>query len=85
MPYISTAQYKRLVEYYFEREFSDRPIAAVILMTTRVERKTGSYWERKVRIAIELHRATNKHPSDAAAFLSRLFKPRLKQLVEDVF
>lgn len=74
--------YENLVEYYFQQEFSDYSIKEAILRTTKVERKSKEYWEEKVRKVIELHRTTKKQPADAAAFISRLFKPRLKNLIK---
>jgi hypothetical protein len=81
MPYLSPTQYKKLVEYYFEQEFSDLKIKDCILQTTRIERKTKEYWGRKIEKVMELYYQTKKQPIEAAAFIARLFKPRLKYLI----
>jgi len=40
-----------------------------------------STFEEKMQKVIRLHHKTEKSPADAAAFMARLIRPRLKSLI----
>lgn len=84
MPYISKTQYKKLAEYYFTQEFSDHSITETIEKTTKIQSKPTEFWVQKVDKIIDLHRKTGSSPQDAAAFIARIFKPRLKHLIKEI-
>ena len=63
----------RAIEY-FHLEFSDRPLEQLLLQCPE------SFTDKMEKV-IRLHHRTNKPPSDAAAFMVRLLKPRLKFLI----
>ena len=67
-------RYHRLVEQYFEMEFSDVPLGKVLL------RLPDSYID-KVDQLIRLHHRVKKTPADAAAFMMRLFSSRVGCLI----
>ncbi len=66
--------YRELAIEYFHLEFSDRPLDQLLLQCP--ESFVG-----KIEKVIRLHHATEKPPADAAAFMARLLKPRLKCLI----
>lgn len=63
----------RAIEY-FQLEFSDRPLEQLLLQCPE------SFTEKLEKV-IRLHHQTNKPPADAAAFMARLLKPRMKFLI----
>lgn len=69
--------YRRCVYYYFETEFSDFTIDEII------KKLPETYWKRKVREVIRVYYANNKHFTETAGFLARLFRPRLKTLLKN--
>lgn len=80
-----TNYYRKQVEYYFEYEYSDSTIEESIDNILKVESKPKEYWIKKVDKVVGLYSQAKKHPSDAAEFIARLFRPRLKSLIKDVF
>ena len=66
--------YRDLACEYFQMEFSDRPLEQLLLQCPE------SFTEKLEKV-IRLHHQTNKPPADAAAFMARLLKPRLKYLI----
>jgi hypothetical protein len=73
--------YRKKVEYYFESEYSDLTIEESIDKILSVENKSKKYWLRKVEKITYLYCSINKNPQDAAAFIAKLFRPRLKFLI----
>ena len=63
----------RAIEY-FHLEFSDRPLEQLLLQCPE------SFTDKMEKV-IRLHHRTNRPPADAAAFMARLLKPRLKFLI----
>jgi hypothetical protein len=66
--------YRDLAIDYFHLEFSDRPLEQLLLQCPE------SFTEKMDKV-ICLHHRTKKVPADAAAFMARLLKPRLKFLI----
>lgn len=66
--------YRDLTIEYFHLEFSDRPLDQLLL-------QCPESFAGKMEKVIRLHHRTNKPPADAAAFMARLLKPRLKLLI----
>ena len=66
--------YRDLACEYFQLEFSGRPLEQLLLQCP------DSFTEKMERV-IRLHHRTNMPPADAAAFMARLLKPRLKFLI----
>lgn len=66
--------YRDLAIVYFHLEFSDRRLDQLLLPCP------GSFKEKMEKV-IRLHHRTNKPPADAAAFMARLLKPRLRSLI----
>ena len=66
--------YRTLAIEYFHHEFSDRPFEQLLLQCL------ASFPEKMEKV-IRLHHQTNKSPADAAAFMARLLKPRMKFLI----
>jgi len=66
--------YRDLAIEYFHLEFSDRPLKQLLL-------QCPESFPEKMEKVIRLHHQTNKPPADAAAFMARLLKPRLKFLI----
>ena len=66
--------YRDRVIEYFHLEFSDRPLEQMLLQCPE------SFTDKMEKV-IRLHHRTNKAPADAAAFMARLLKPRLKFLI----
>lgn len=58
---------------YFHLKFSDSPLEQLLLQCP------GSFPEKMEKV-IRLRHQTNKPPADAAAFMARLLKPRMKFL-----
>jgi hypothetical protein len=73
--------YALKTDFYFQAEFSDWGIAASIDRLIAVEYKPAGYWKHKINRVLEVHHAARKPPQDAAAFIARLFRPRLKTLL----
>jgi hypothetical protein len=73
--------YRKKVEYYFESEYSDLTIEESIDKILSVENKSKKYWSRKVEKIMYLYCSINKNPQDAAALIAKLFRPRLKFLI----
>lgn len=71
---ISLPAYRHLALDYFRHEFSDRPLEQLLLLCP-------SSFEEKMEKVIRLHHKTEKSPADAAAFMARLIRPRLKTLI----
>lgn len=63
----------RAIEY-FHLEFSDRPLEQLLL-------QCPESFPEKMEKVIRLHHHTNKPPADAAAFMARLLRPRMKFLI----
>ena len=63
----------RAIEY-FHLEFSDRPLEQLLLQCPE------SFTDKMEKV-IRLHHKINKPPADAAAFMARLLKPRMKFLI----
>ena len=68
------SNYRDLAIEYFHMEFSDRPLEQLLL-------NCPESFNEKVEKVIRLHHRTNKAPADAAAFIARLLRPRLKVLI----
>jgi hypothetical protein len=66
--------YRDLAIEYFHLEFSDRPLEQLLL-------QCPDSFAKKMEQVIRLHHQTKKAPADAAAFMARLLKPRLKFLI----
>lgn len=66
--------YRDLAIEYFHLEFSDRPLEQLLL-------QCPGWFPEKIEKVIRLHHQTNKPPADAAAFMARLLKPRMKFLI----
>lgn len=66
--------YRDLAFAYFHLEFSDRRLEHLLL-------QCPESFTKKIEQVIRLHHRTNKPPADAAAFMARLLKPRLKVLI----
>ena len=66
--------YRGLAIEYFHLEFSDRPLEQLLL-------QCPDSFAGKMEKVIRLHHRTNKSPAEAAAFMARLLKPRLKCLI----
>lgn len=66
--------YRGLAIEYFHLEFSDCRLEQLLLQCPE------SFTEKMEKV-IRLHHRTNKPPADAAAFMARLLKPRLKCLI----
>ena len=66
--------YRGLAIEYFHLEFSDRPLEQLLLQCPE------SFAEKMEKV-IRLHHRTNKAPADAAAYMARLLRPRLKVLI----
>lgn len=66
--------YRDLAIEYFHQEFSDRPLEQLLL-------QCPESFAGKTEKVIRLHHRTNKPAADAAAFMARLLKPRLKFLI----
>jgi hypothetical protein len=66
--------YRGLAIEYFHREFSDRPLQQLLL-------QCPESFPEKLEKVIRLHHQTKKPPADAAAFIARLLKPRMKCLI----
>lgn len=81
MPYISIENHKRLAEYYFAQEFSNNSLEDIINKITKIERKNKEYWQDKIQKIIELYHGNKKHPTETAAYIASLFRPRLKNLL----
>lgn len=75
------AFYAQKTDFYFQAEFSDWGIEASIERLIAVENKPAGYWKHKINRVLEVHHAARKPPQDAAAFIARLFRPRLKTLL----
>lgn len=71
---IQLSAYRDLAIEYFHLEFSDRPLEQLLL-------QCPESFTVKMEKVIRLHHRTNKPPADAAAFMARLLKPRLKFLI----
>lgn len=76
--------YKLQTKNYFEHEYSDMTIEECIKKIVKIENKPKEYWIKKLKEVIDLYYRQNKHHTEAAAFIARLFRPRLKSLVQDV-
>ena len=68
------SHYRDLAIAYFHLEFSDRRLDQLLL-------QCPASFTDKMEKMIRLHHCTNKPPADAAAFMARLLKPRLKCLI----
>jgi hypothetical protein len=66
--------YRELAIEYFHLEFSDRPLEQLLL-------QCPESFAEKLEKVIRLHHRTKKVPAEAAAFMARLLKPRLKFLI----
>lgn len=66
--------YRDLAIEYFHLEFSDCRLEQLLLQCPEC-------FTDKMEKVIRLHHRTNKPPADAAAFMARLLKPRLKCLI----
>ena len=66
--------YRSLAFEYFQLEFSDRPLEQLLL-------QCPESFTKKMEKVIRLHHRINKPPADAAAFMARLLKPRLRFLI----
>jgi hypothetical protein len=66
--------FRELAVEYFHLEFSDRPLDQLLLQCPQS-------FKGKMEKVIRLHHRINKPPADAAAFMARLLKPRLKVLI----
>ncbi len=66
--------YRGLAIEYFHLEFSDCRLEQLLLRCPK------SFAEKMEKV-IRLHHRTNRPPADAAAFMARLLKPRLKCLI----
>lgn len=66
--------YRDLAIEYFHLEFSDRPLDQLLL-------QCPESFKGKMEKVIRLHHRTAKPPADAAAFMARLLKPRLRSLI----
>jgi len=66
--------YRDLAIVCFHLEFSDRRLDQLLLQCP------GSFKEKMEKV-IRLHHRTNKPPADAAVFMARLLKPRLRSLI----
>lgn len=69
-----SSAYRALAIEYFHLEFSDRPLEQLLLQCPE------SFAEKMEKV-IRLHHRTNKAPADAAAYMARLLRPRLKVLI----
>ena len=68
------SSYRDLAIEYFRLEYSDRPLEQLLL-------QCPESFPEKMEKVIRLHHQTDKAPADAAAFMSRLLKPRMKFLI----
>lgn len=66
--------YRDLSINYFHLEFSDRRLEQLLL-------ECPESFTEKMEQVIRLHHRTDKPPADAAAFMARLLRPRLKSLI----
>ena len=71
---IRLSNYRDLAIEYFHQEFSDHPLEQLLLQCPE------SFTEKMEKV-IRLHHRSDKPPADAAAFMARLLKPRLKFLI----
>ena len=76
--------YKLRISNYFEAEYSDFTIDECIDKIVQIEDKPKEYWIKKLHKLANLYYSTNKHHTEAAAFVARLFRPRMKSLIQDV-
>lgn len=70
----SLTTYRQLALEYFQLEFSDRSLEELLL-------QCPSSFGEKMEKVIRLHHKIQKPPADAAAFMARLIRPRLKVLI----
>ncbi len=66
--------YRDLAIEYFHLEFSDRPLEQLLP-------QCPESFPEKMEKVFGLHHRTNQPPADAAGFMARLLKPRLKFLI----
>lgn len=71
------------VARYFKLEFSDSSLRECVFKLAQAGDKNVEYWVSKVKQVMDFHEATNKSPGDAAGFIARIIRPRLKKLVRD--
>lgn len=74
--------YVKKVESYFEKEYSDFSINESIEKLLIIENKPKNYWIKKINKLIELHYSLDQSPSNTAAHIAKIFRPRLKNLIK---